>query len=274
MDVFKLLDSNDVYELTVDNFETATHKDKKYYITRGKDKTIQYALCPICGNTIRIINLYHDNHEEEKTKRRATHGRHYIGKKIPHFPAFDQKAYLDCPYANPQAYKLIRRESKEKNKDLVNLLEKNEELIIKQLNKITGINFSKKARAKLFCEFFESKAYEYQFVHNFNIPYAIFFTSKAINLYGQYVRVNSEPGKRILEFINNQCENFYVDSNNRITKKEKTPYSQLLLWVKSQHISKNNTQYLIANVEEKIGDKFGETLSYSIEIRPCILENP
>lgn len=142
------------------------------------------------------------------------------------------------------------------------------------MNKITGINFSKKARAKLFCEFFESKAYEYQFVHNFNIPYAIFFTSKAINLYGQYVRVNSEPGKRILEFINNQCENFYVDSNNRITKKEKTPYSQLLLWVKSQHISKNNTQYLIANVEEKIGDKFGETLSYSIEIRPCILENP
>lgn len=245
MDIFSTLSAGP-FELTIDNFNDATHKAYPYFQEISNHKVNYYAICPECRNPIRIINLFGHEFEESHTKKRKTHARH-TGKDIKGLAVHNQQKYMHCPLhkANSFACKKLRNDEVY-NAKLYSLINKNRNRIIKDIREITGINFSKDYLAKIITTYLNSNNYSYIHTNKFNIPYSILFTSKSLDLYGRYLLLDNLTSNEIENNVNNST-NFKVittkDYKNNISKKiTKTSeeYCHIILKF-SNHIVKQNT---------------------------------
>lgn len=245
MNVFSIGDGNE-YELTRENFLEKTHKGYPFFQDAKKYEKPFFAICPACNNPIQIINLYGNQYEEEHTKKRDMHGRHFI-HNIDGLPKNNKKGYNNCPFHNPVAFGIIRvREDETINEEIKELVENNRKKISVDIKEITGFLFKNERIDNIIAEYLNARNYCYTHTNRFNIPYSILYTNRAINLFGQRIS-SSELGNRIQNAITDNSEYFMVKNN--LIKKNVNKYVVINLLIIKHRIS-NSRQYMTIRVEE------------------------
>lgn len=258
MDIFSIVGDETAYKLTKKNFDEVTHKRDPYYKFNSKS---QYALCPECHNPVIVINLNGAYFEEAKTGRQCIHARHYTGS-IPGLATYNQHNYNNCNLkcATAEHLKSLRDDDEYNNK-ILQIAETNKNEIIREIDEITGINFSIKSTGNfLFESAVKSKFNIYYKATKWNIPYVILVTQPAISIYGQHIRIQSESGQKLKEKISKKSLYFKVDENNRIVK-DVTFYAEITLRVenmertnvgeKADLIVEENTQWKFNSLMRK-----------------------
>ena len=96
MDFFKVNPGlSRIWPILRTSYETATGQNKKYK-RKSRSGLSYFAVCPICDNPIQLIGLYRDTAESGR-KPYGKHCRH----TVPDLAEYDEDAYLDCPYSDP-----------------------------------------------------------------------------------------------------------------------------------------------------------------------------
>lgn len=126
------------YEVDLGNFERLTHNKSPYYQDDPlhSDKPRRFALCPKCGNPVRLYGLY----AEEVERFQRPHARHH-GSGIEGLAEYDGQEYLHCPYADPDsapAYKK-RLADHPRSSMLYDLMKEQFDRIVHIWNKTTGL---------------------------------------------------------------------------------------------------------------------------------------
>ncbi|MEF7638579.1 hypothetical protein [Bacillus thuringiensis] len=198
MDIFKLkTDSNEIFKLTVHNYEHHTHKKSPYYDMSGKEGRY-YAVCPSCNNPIQIYNLYKD-----KTKRQRLHARH-VGKSIHRLAVYNEERYLACELSNPESFGgETKRKNPKKSNELLTLIKEYPDVLFNEIRKISGIGFSYKKFDIMLKHFMKSEGYYYTAINKFNLPYGFLYMQKSVNLYRGFLHKYSSHANEIKEAIQN-----------------------------------------------------------------------
>ncbi|MBN3859890.1 hypothetical protein GKC56_05095 [Neisseriaceae bacterium PsAf] len=217
MDVFRIRDSEDVRKITITNFEEATQKMYPYYQVNNNGKQKLYAVCPACGNTIQIINLYGIQQVQNITNVATTYGRH-CNRNIAGFDPIDINRKENCDLYRPTP--LGNREIMHNDQtsiELKQLIENNRDAIKKDIRKILSINLSHNILDRVIDSFIESQSYSYRAVTKYNLPYSIIYYSEAINLYSQYLLEEGRLFNNIkISFSSSRY--FIISEENKITK--------------------------------------------------------
>ena len=188
------------YEITRENFER---------VTGCKEPFEQYAICPSCLNPIQIIGLV----QEIKSK---PYGRH-SGKNINGFPAWNERKYEYCPYADrnkrrqPNEDELLR-EITDSVIELYNLLREQFDRVVYVISKELGIRCSTMFWRKVLNQFLVNEVYFYPWLTESNLPYI--FALKGMqhqNILGQKFLIGTQLYNAI-EAHNNVS--FEVDEKN------------------------------------------------------------
>lgn len=241
MDVFSTLDSKQAHNLSQEEYTNATHRTSPYVIIK-RGKLLCFAICPECGNPIQIINLHGEEYEEVKTKIRRTHARHYI-HTIEGLANYDKDRYLSCPLHNSKSFSCKElRQDEVYNNELLHLILKNEMQIMKNIREITGINFSSNyLKTDVIQPYIKTNHFSYKHTTKYNIPYSILCTSKALDIFGRYLKKDSPYVDEIERIINNTT-NFCIETDSNQEKKvikKCSDYIRLQILFSNHSISKN-----------------------------------
>ncbi|MEE6146240.1 hypothetical protein V2151_26680 [Bacillus cereus] len=206
MDIFKLkTDSNEIFKLTVYNYEQQTHKKSPYYDMSGKDGRY-YAVCPSCNNPIQIYNLYKD-----KTKGQRLHARHF-GKSIHRLAVYNKERYLACELSNPESFGgETKRKNTKKSNELLALIKEYPDVLFNEIRKISGISFSYKKFDTMLKHFMKSEGYYYTAINKYNLPYGFLYMQKSINLYHGFLYKYSPNVNEIKKEIQNSKYHTVMD---------------------------------------------------------------
>ncbi|PFT76016.1 hypothetical protein [Bacillus cereus] len=206
MNIFKLkTDSNEIFKLTVHNYEHQTHKKSPYYDMSGKEGRY-YAVCPSCNNPIQIYKLYKD-----KTEGQGLHARHF-GKSIHRLAVYNEERYLACELSNPESFGgENKRKNTKKSNELLTLIKEYPDVLFNEIRKISGINFSYKKFDTMLKHFMKSEGYYYTAINKFNLPYGFLYMQKSINLYHGYLNKYSSHVNEMKEAIQNSKYHTVID---------------------------------------------------------------
>ncbi len=272
MNVFSTL-TKGPFEITIDNFIDATHKEKPYFQVDSKGKGKHYAICPECGNPVQIINLFGQEYEEQITKKRNTHARH-TAKDIQGLPQYNQLKYLSCPLHKNNSFSCRKiRKDEIYNSNLLSLIKNNLYKIMRDIREITGINFSKDYLKKIITTYINSRHYSYIHTNKFNIPYSILFTSGSLDLFGRYILSDNYMSKEIERLVNNSS-NFEVriiedQKNQKKIAKKSSKYFHLILKFSHHNIKENTLLLSILEYKDNVDNAItlGDT---KINMKPFI----
>ena len=197
------------YEITRENFERVTGCKEPFEQIKDTGRASQYAICPSCLNPIQIIGLV----QEIKSK---PYGRH-SGKNINGFPAWNERKYEYCPYADrnkrrqPNEDELLR-EITDSVIELYNLLREQFDRVVYVISKELGIRCSTMFWRKVLNQFLVNEVYFYPWLTESNLPYI--FELKGMqhqNILGQKFLIGTQLYNAI-EAHNNVS--FEVDEKN------------------------------------------------------------
>ena len=264
MDIFSI--GEIIYKLTKENYINITNKKEPYF--QGKS---YFAICPCCGNPIQIINLFKEKYEENITKRRRVHARH-VPRSILGVAKYNEEKYHSCELHNPIAFTLrIVRNNYRENQELKQLIEKNKKEIIYDIKEITGIYFKNKKLEEIINSFLKNGNYCYTYINRFNIPYAILYTEKSINIYGQRLNVDNELGKEIYFSVKKNSNFFKInEEGKRIIKKENiTFFSKIFLMIHDHRIN-NGIQTIRIRIFEEGKNKENTIFERTITMKEFI----
>ncbi|PEC52491.1 hypothetical protein CON05_25660 [Bacillus cereus] len=234
MKIFKLkTNSNEIFKLTVHNYEQHTHKKSPYYDMSGKEGRY-YAVCPSCNNPIQMYKLYKDT-----TKGQGLHARHF-GKSIKGLAIYDEAKYLACELSNPKSFgEGTKHKNKEKSNELLTLIKRYPDLLFNEIRKIAGIGFSYKKFDTMLKHFMKSEGYYYTAINKFNLPYGFLYMQKSINLYCGFLHKYSPHADEIKEAIQNSKYHTVVDEEIKKNIKE---YAALDFYLTNHVVYKNKAK--------------------------------
>ncbi|PFM78857.1 hypothetical protein [Bacillus cereus] len=206
MNIFKLkTDSNEIFKLTVHNYEHQTHKKSPYYDMSGKEGRY-YAVCPSCNNPIQIYKLYKDI-----TEGQGLHARHF-GKSIPRLAVYNEERYLACELSNPESFGgENKRKNTKKSNEILALIKEYPDVLFNEIRKISGIGFSYKKFDTMLKHFMKSEGYYYTAINKFNLPYGFLYMQKSVNLYRGFLYKYSPHANEIKEAIQNSKYHTVLD---------------------------------------------------------------
>lgn len=267
MNIFKIKNSP-TKPLTRKNFEDMTNKKYPYYRTKN-GKTKHYALCPICGNPVVIVNLYNNNYIDLEQNRISLHARH-CRRTIPDLAVYNELKYNNCQLRRITSFgKRVFREDNAYNEKLKNKIESNRYNIRKHIRKIVGINVSNTRLDEIIDTYLNNMNYRYYHTNEFNIPYSIVYTSSAINVFKNYIYDN-EIGYEIKEKIQSNSIYFLVNADNQIVKKcNDKVYISVSLY---NHVKNDNKWYMALKLVETCDYQDNVIFKTKIEMEPIILD--
>lgn len=185
MDCFKVKQGlSRVLPISRTNYETATGQNKKYQ-QKSRSGTSYFAVCPICDNPIQIIGLYRDTTENGR-KPYGKHCRH----TIPDLAEYEEDAYLDCPYSDPNWTPPTSRRKPESriSKQILQLLHDQFDRVIYILSKDTGIYFSQAMSKKMLQGYLSREGWSFRDAAPYNLPWTFVEGQTALPLFGQRIR--------------------------------------------------------------------------------------
>ncbi len=185
MDIFKLKPGmSHIYPVRPENYETATGQAEKY---RKESRTGEsyFAVCPACDNPIQLIGLYKNTAESG----RKPYGKH-TRQTIPNLAEYDEDAYLDCPYSDPNWTPSASRRKPESrlSKQILQLLHDQFNRVIHILSKETGVFFSAALSKKMLEGYIVREGWLFRDAAPYNLPWAFVEGQVALPLYGQRIR--------------------------------------------------------------------------------------
>ncbi len=214
------------FDISKENFEQATAKDKKY-ITRFGTETRYYAVCPACDNPITLLGMY----------KPLKDGRENIGahqkNNIKGIADYEETRYLRCPLRSKNAGSLrkeFHREPTVLDLNIYNMVKEYYDKIIFMVEDILGLKVSR-TLAKSFLEFYrDSDGYLYNYATMYNIPWVIPYMHPAFNLYKRQI-IPDGPLYNILKNIEGVTLKEVKGKENNITgyivEPDKKTYIQL-----------------------------------------------
>ncbi len=240
---FKILNNNATFPLTVFNYEKVTKKNFPYYqCINGKIK--HFAICPICGNPIQIINLYNKNIISDKGLP-TLYAKHY-SKSVDKLATYNKNNFMNCPLRSKTSFNSHNKHSdKGRFNEIVNIYKKNKELIKRTIQAISGINFSQKKVENIFEKFQKEEGYYYEAVNKFNIPYSVLYLSGNQNIFGQYINKNNE------ELIKSFENSIFFELNEYQIVSKDSYFAEINLYFLNFKDSKNSFPTMTMIIEEK-----------------------
>lgn len=245
MNIFKLKpDSNEIFKLTVHNYEHQTHKKSPYYDMSGKEGRY-YAVCPSCNNPIQIYKLYKDT-----TEGQGLHARHF-GKSIYRLAVYNEKRYLACELSNPESFGGgNKRKNTKKANELLTLIKEYPDVLFNEIRKISGIGFSYKKFDTMLKHFMKSEGYYYTAINKFNLPYGFLYMQKSVNLYRGFLHKYSPHANEIKEAIKNS--KYHTVMGEEI-KKKIDDFAALDFYL-TNHSAKGTTETIELRIVESAKD--------------------
>lgn len=214
MRIFKILDSNRIYNLSQRTFEELTDKKFPYcQFLRGKIRYL--ALCPLCNNPINFVNLYSEDKYtfNNASGRQGVHGRHFP-HDVPGLGKFERRTYQKCPLHNRNATKLYNRKpGKNKNMEVVEMMKLYKPQLRESISEILGIKISENMFEKFLTDFINSKGFYFPNISKLNLPFYFLFLLPNEILYNCLITDNY-----IKDSINLRSKFFEVDLSNRLKK--------------------------------------------------------
>lgn len=265
MNIFKILDSERVEDLTLKIYERATKRKEPYYQTsNGKPK--HYAVCPACSNPIQIINLYIESNIDRKKDKQPLYAKH-IPFDVNGIANYNQDEYDSCPLSNPSTITpgVKRPSGSNITQDIINIIKGHSSVLYDFVCQISGIQITENLFKIMVENFYKEQGYMYKGVTKFNLPYAFLYMTDNTNILYQPLR-NNPLGKLISESIGKKCSNVKVNNNFIITI-DKTKRMRLEMYFSNHKISSNGeyieTMDLI--ISENINGTIREILVHKID---------
>lgn len=189
MNVFKTkAGKNESIELTKENFIKYTKKIEPYFQGVGKDEK-HYAVCPLCDNPITIVGLY------KNEKGQKLHGRHFkdINGLCAEIATYDEAAYENCPYANPNSKsEVIRPKDNETGRALYDLMRKHFDKVVYILEKTLKLKISLAYAEKLLSFYAANEGWRFYEATYDNLPFFLMYGRGAEPIYKKRILEGSE----------------------------------------------------------------------------------
>lgn len=212
MDVFKTKvgDLRSI-PISLENLEKTTRREYPYFQIVN-DKPVYYAICPLCDNPIRIINLFRKEYKSNDNSPKP-YGRH-IEHGVKDLAYFDREAYLACPYhrISSHGYKpKLRAENNKTGLAIYKLMKENFDRIIYIWNKTTDIKISRAFAQDLLSLWKKNKGWLYYDNTFNNLSYMLLYPLPGVSLVGRMIKKNSPLHAK----LQNCKEIFFLDTKQK-----------------------------------------------------------
>lgn len=190
MKTFSVKDSWREYEVDLSNFERLTHNKPPYYqddpLQGGKPR--RFALCPKCGNPVRLYGLY----AEEVERSQRPHARHH-GSGIEGLAEYDRQEYLHCPYADPDSAPAHKKRPADhpRSSMLYDLMREQFDRIVYIWGKTTGLKMGTAFAEDQLRQWRADESWRYYIAAPDNLPYLLMYGKQACPLYGRIIESGS-----------------------------------------------------------------------------------
>ncbi len=260
---FKVLNNNLSYPLTVNHFEQLTKKGYPYYNHKvKKDKIKHLGICPMCNNPIQIINLYNKN-TITKGRQVKTYAKHY-SKAVPDLVNYSEINYKNCPLRSSVSFDSRNRHTdKSRSNEIIALMNEYPEIIKYFLQKISGINFSKRKILNILEQFKMEEGYYFNYVTKYNLPYSILYMSDNQKLYGQYIKNDNIS---LINAIKETSKYFQINDSNQVVSKNNDIFPSIYLYFTNFKSVKNNLPQMTMIIEESLKNTTNEVYRKIISI--------
>lgn len=186
MDVFKThVGEGGAIMISQRNYFMETRGMEPYVVERGGHRAC-YAVCPACDNPIQLIGL---NRRESDAAHRRPYGRH-VGHDVPGVAVYDEKAYLECMYADPGYHRETgsrRLPSDPTALALYRIMRDRFDRVEYAWRKSSGLLLSVKSLRRALTLWRNDKAWLNYDSTYCNLPQMLFMGLPEQNLYGQHV---------------------------------------------------------------------------------------
>ena len=178
------------HDITRENFERYTRKEKGKYVQIGKDLEQRcFAVCPACDNPIQLIGLY---------KGDKTYGKHYC-RSVANIAEHNEQAYRLCPYASnnysPPNKEDRKAEMTEFELEIYNIVREHFDQIIYLLKKETGLYIDASFARSILRNYYAARGWMYNWATLYNIPWMLLYLYSGFDVFGMLVSKESSLHK-------------------------------------------------------------------------------
>ncbi len=274
MDVFKTeVGIKESILISEENYSNATNGDKRYWRKNKKNVERYYAVCPLCDNPIQIIGLFKEHHDGRKP-----YGKHNKGD-IEELAAYDEDAYLSCPYSHPnQPKEQIRRQPDSKSGyEIWNLLLTQFDRIVYIWNRTTGIRMSEAFAGQLLKIYIANEGWQFYNSNRYNLPFMLIYAERAYPLINRWIRKESAVYTILKQNGSVRFEEIPGNGSYVIVKRKGSHFADISFYL-TRHkpeITEEHPNETFDIVVTESGKKVGEyTIDVSYEWLDRLMEIP
>lgn len=199
MDVFKTrVGTVESIMITPESYMAATELRRPYAVQHADGRYSFYAVCPLCDNPISIVGLFKS---QEGSRYRRPFGKHHPGD-VQGLCAYDEDAYMNCPYANPSRKRRSRIRPPKNPTSLAIWRHMRDEFdhVAHAWETWSGIHLGPKLAGSALQRWRANKVWNYYGATYRNLPQMLFYGAPAQNLVKTYV-VRSSPLRDALDSL-------------------------------------------------------------------------
>lgn len=259
----KIFKNDRPIELNVKNYENMTRKTDPYY-REDKREIKYYAICPACHNPVILVNLYVDKTIDESKRRMTLHAKH-CKYDVPNLANYDQEAYFNCPFANPEGFGGSTRHTSKKGKnEIVSLIKNYPMVLFNEIRYISGVDFSEATFSKMIDKFIKSEGYYYKYVNKYNLPYSFLNMQKSISIFNNKLYFSPFKKEIIASFENSK---HYKCCNDRILPRNNKDFVEIEFYFSNHSINKDvESEFIDIVIVEKFKGSENEIFRKTIPI--------
>lgn len=225
MNVFSTLENPGLpIPLTQVSYNKKTSREAPYVIRNG-DEVKSFALCPACRNPTLLVNRL-----VPTTNAEVLYAKH-AGYSVAGLANHNQAAYDECPFHNPDRFdSKARRTSKERNEEIRDALLNHIHLVVKEIERATGITLIDSIIESMLEDFGGNQGYQYKAITLYNLPFGFAYMTEAQDMYG--CKVDST----LAEHINKKSVGFEVKGYQTVYRKKGVSGSDLRFYFNNHRL--------------------------------------
>lgn len=252
MDIFKLQPQDEKhFHLNVETYHRETSKKWPYYQKNRDGKTLHYATCPGCNNPIHIVNLDVSDKTDTLGRPLTLFAKH-AQTDVSGIAVYNEKAYRECPLANPEAFTGNGRRSDGKSaSEIIEIICSHADLIENEIRRATGIVLTEDSYTQVLSGFRAQDGHLYKSVTKFNLPYGILYMSQFTDI------INANIRSQEIRSAFNGSKYFYITDHNNVWRKKGAYGARIGVFFTRHVMPKDNEspQTIMMVIEEHLGQE-------------------